>query len=85
MPGKSHRTYRSESEMDAEGGGEASQRSTKSHSRRKKGHMKNIYLTDSDKEAIIDFVKVREELYDKTMRSSRTRPGRDLQAVTTSQ
>ena len=27
--------------------------------------MTNIYLTDSDKEAIVDFVKDHEELYDK--------------------
>ena len=28
--------------------------------------MTNIYLTDSDEEAIVDFVKDHEELYDKT-------------------
>ena len=28
--------------------------------------MTNIYLTDSDQEAIMDFVKDQEELYDKT-------------------
>ena len=28
--------------------------------------MTNIYLTDSDKEAIVDFVKDHKELYDKT-------------------
>ena len=28
--------------------------------------MTNIYLTDSDKEAIVDFVKDHEEFYDKT-------------------
>ena len=28
--------------------------------------MTNIYLTDSDKEATVDFVKDHEELYDKT-------------------
>ena len=33
-----------------------------------KGHVTNIYLTDSDEEAIMDFVKDREELYDKTMK-----------------
>ena len=32
----------------------------------KKGHMTNIYLPDSDEEAIVDFVKDNEELYDKT-------------------
>ena len=56
------RTDRSDTEMDTYGGGEAGT----SHSRRKKGHMMNIYLTDSDEEAIVDFVMDREELYDKT-------------------
>ena len=37
-----------------------------SQSRYKKGHMTNIYLTDSDKEAIVNFVNDHEELYDKT-------------------
>ena len=32
----------------------------------KKGHITNVYLTDSDEEAIMDFVKGHEELYDKT-------------------
>ena len=41
---------RSESEMDREGGAEAST-STQFLSRCKKGHMINIYLTDSDEEA----------------------------------
>ena len=31
----------------------------------KEGHMTNIYLTDSDEEAIVDFVKDHEELYEK--------------------
>ena len=35
-----------------EGGGEAG--TSQSHSRQKKGHMTNIYLTDSDEEAIVD-------------------------------
>ena len=34
--------------------------------RHKKGNMSNIYLTDSDAEAIVDFVKDHKELYDKT-------------------
>ena len=51
--------------------------------------MTNIYLTDSDKEAIARFVKDHEELYDKPMRSLKSRPGRigcgkDSQAVATS-
>ena len=46
--------------MDTEGGGESG--TSKSQSR---PHM-NIYLTDSSKEAIVDFVKDYEELYDNT-------------------
>ena len=46
------------------GGGEAG--TSQSHSRHKKGHMTNIYLTDSDEEAIVDFGKDHEELYHKT-------------------
>ena len=33
-------------------------------SRQKKGQMKSIFLSDSDEEAIVEFVKQREELYD---------------------
>ena len=35
-------------------------------SRRKKGQMKFIFLSDSDEEAIVEFVKQHEELYGKT-------------------
>ena len=35
-------------------------------SRQKNGQMKSIFLSDSDKEAIVEFVKQHEELYDKT-------------------
>ena len=35
-------------------------------SRQKKGQMKSIFLSDSDKEAIVEFVKQHEKLYDKT-------------------
>ena len=35
-------------------------------SRQKKGQMKSIFLSDSDKEAIVEFIKQHEELYDKT-------------------
>ena len=35
-------------------------------SREKKGQMKSIFLSDSDEEAIVEFVKQHEELYDKT-------------------
>ena len=34
--------------------------------RQKKGQMKSIFLSDSDKEAIVEFIKQHEELYDKT-------------------
>ena len=44
------RTGKSDTEMDTEGG-EA---------------MTNIYLTDSDEEAIVDFVKDHQQLYGKT-------------------
>ena len=37
-----------------------------SQSRQKKGQMKSIFLSDSDEEAIVEFVKQHEELYDKT-------------------
>ena len=50
----------SDTETEA-AGGEAGT----SQSRYKKGHMTNIYLTDSDKEALLDFLKDYEELYDK--------------------
>ena len=42
-----------------------------SQSQHKKGHMTNIYLTDSDKEAIVDFAKD-----DKNI--SRTKQGRSV-------
>ena len=35
-------------------------------SRQKKGQMKSIFLSDSDEEAIVEFVKQNAELYDKT-------------------
>ena len=35
-------------------------------SRQKKGQMKSIFLSDSDDEAIVEFVKQHEELYDRT-------------------
>ena len=50
--------------MHTDGGGEAG--TSQSQSRHKKGHMMNIYLTDSDDKAIVDFVKDYEELYFKT-------------------
>ena len=62
---KHAKTDRSDTEMDTEGGGEA--RKSQSHSRHKKGHMTNIYLTDSEEEAIVDILKDHEELYNKTI------------------
>ena len=35
-------------------------------SRQKKGQMKPIFLSDLDEDAIVEFVKQHEELYDKT-------------------
>ena len=60
---KRARTERSESEMETRGGGEWG--ISQFQSRRKKGHMTNIYLTLSDEEVIVDFVKDHEELFDK--------------------
>ena len=37
-----------------------------SQSRQEKGQMKSIFLSDSDEEAIVQFVKQHEKLYDKT-------------------
>ena len=66
MAEKRTRTERSESEMDTEGGGEGTEgggkgRQTQCQSRYKKGHMMNVYLKDSDEEAIVDFVKDQKE------------------------
>ena len=38
-------------------------------SRKKKGQMKSIFLSDSDEEAIVEFIKQHEELYDKTIQT----------------
>ena len=61
MAEKRPRTGRSDSEMDTEAGGEAG--TSQLQSRSKKGHIMNIYLTDSDEEAIVDFVEDHEWLY----------------------
>ena len=66
---KRPRTERSDSEMDTEGGGEVG--TSQSQSRFKKGHMTSIYLTDSDEEAIVDFLKDHEELHDKINNKAR--------------
>ena len=65
---KRERTDGNDTEMDTEGREEAG--TSQTHSRHKKGHMTNIYLTDSGKEAIVDFVSDHEELYDKTREHS---------------
>ena len=60
-PEKRPRTERSDTKTEAAQG-----EATPSQSCYKKGHMTNRYLADSDEEAIVDFVKDQEELYDKT-------------------
>ena len=50
---------------------------SQSQSRHKKGHMVNIYWTDSDEEAIVFFVKDHGELYDSPTSTLRTIPGRN--------
>ena len=52
-------------------GGEAG--TSELHSRHRKGYMINIYLTDTDEEATVVFVKDHEELYDKTNEHFRDR------------
>ena len=47
-----------------------------SQSRQKKMHIMIIYLTDSDEEAIVDFVEDQEELYNKTNEHFREMPRR---------
>ena len=66
MAEKHARTDKSDTEMDTctEGGGELG--TSQSDLRHKKKHMTNILLMDSDEEAIVEFVKDHEELYDKT-------------------
>ena len=61
--GHKARTDKSDTEMDTEAGGDAG--TSQSHSWQKKGHMTNIYLTDSN-EVFVDFVKEHKELYNKT-------------------
>ena len=52
VAGKRARTARSDTEMDTEGGGVVG--TSQPHSRHKKGHMTNIYLNDSDEEALCE-------------------------------
>ena len=60
---KCGQTDRRDTEMDRECGGEPG--ISQLHSRHKKGHITNIYLMDSDEEAIVDFVKDHKNLYNK--------------------
>ena len=62
--------------MNTEDGGEAGT-STECLSRCKTGHMMNIYLTDSDEEATVNFVKDHEELYDKTNKHFKVKARKD--------
>ena len=59
--------------MDTEGGGEAG--TFHSQSRHTKGHMTNNYLTYSEEEALVDFVKDRGDFYNE-INEQWTRPGR---------
>ena len=61
---KCARTGRSDTEVDTEAGGEVG--ILQLLSRHKNGHVMNIYLTDSDEEAIVDFISDHKELYNKT-------------------
>ena len=55
-------------------------------SRKKKGQMKSIFLSDSDEEAIVEIVKQHEELYDKTNNSFKDKQkGRTLGAASSHQ
>ena len=69
------RSERSQSEMDIEGRGEAG--TSQFQYRCKKGQMTNIYLTDSDEEAIVDFIKDYEELYNKTNKHLKEKARKD--------
>ena len=61
QPEKRPRIERHDTETEAAGGEAGPLQSCY-----KKGHMTNVFLTDSDEEAFVDFVKDPEELYDKT-------------------
>ena len=55
-PERGEKRVRTDTDTDAES----------TQSRQKKGQIKSIFLSDSDEEAIVEFVKQHEELYDKT-------------------
>ena len=58
-PGKKREEIGTDTDTDVES----------TQSRQKNGQMKSIFLSDSDEEAIVEFVKQQEELYDKTNNS----------------
>ena len=47
-------------------------------SRQKKGQMKSIFLSDSDEEAIVEYVKQHEELFDKSNDSFKDKQKKDF-------
>ena len=47
-------------------------------SRQKKGQIKSIFLSDSDEEAIVEFIKQHEELYDKTNDSFKDKQKKEI-------
>ena len=67
-------TERSDIEMVIEDGGETS--TFHSQTRCKKEYMANVSIADSDKEAIVDFVKNYEELYNKTNEHFKDKAGK---------
>ena len=58
---KHARTNKTDIEIDTCTEGEGEVGTSQSHSRHKKGHMANIYLTNLDGETIVDFVRDHEE------------------------
>ena len=60
--GSDSKVCKDKSDTETEAGGEAG--ISQSHLRYKKGHMTSMYRTDSDEEAIVNFVKDHKELYD---------------------
>ena len=62
--------------MDTEGRGEAG--TSQSQYRHKKGQMTNIYLTDLDEEAIVDFVKDHDKIYEKTHEKFKDKARKDV-------
>ena len=70
---KRPRTEKTDTETEVVGQEEGT-----SQSKYEKGHMTNTCFTDSDEEAIVDFLKDHEELYDKTNDISRTKQGRSV-------